>query len=532
MVTRKIDEDEIIQIERQPWADNFFRPLLIVVMIMCINVSIVSLVELINPAWSGLFFLAGMLLTTVEAIYSYRVLQSYLKQGVSVLRYRLAEAAVLIIVLKFFYFMAQPVSVVSREIQSLWSAPLIFFNNEFIMLVVLGFLAWGMASQTIGDFETLYDPYIDNRMTLEGLTERFFWGGGLLVIISGMTHWVAQAGVSSLIDLNRPSLSGVIFNVLVYFMAGLILISQVNLTRLMIRWRFQKTNVVPGLARQWARYGLIFLALVTLVAFLLPTEYTLGLLTTVGIFVEFLINVFLFILQLLFILITLPLSWLLGLFGVEDIGPSAPPERIPPPDLGSQGDGMPSWVEIIRSLIFWGLTLAILAYLIKTYLEDHPELLQHLKRFRPLAVLMGLLTSLWGWVTHWTQAGLALLPKRTPQGSGSASTLSAFQPLNWLNLRRLSPRDRILYYYLNTLKRAEQKGAPRPADQTPYEYEPRLNQSAPDVQAEIHELTQSFVHARYSREAFSEAQASLVQQVWQKIRKAFRARAGGENGRT
>src|SRR5688572_13402003 len=229
MVTGKISEDEIITIERHPWADNFFRPLLIVIMIMCLNLAIVNLVKVINPAWSGTFFLLGMLLTTVEAIYSYRVLQRFLKQGISIFRYRLAEAVVLILILKIFYFMGKPVSTVGQEIQALWQAPLIFFNNEFVMLVILAFLAWGMATQTIADFETLYDPYVDNRMTLEGLTERFFWGGALLVLVSGITQWITRSGISSLIDLDRPSLGGIIFNVLVYFMIGLILISQVNL---------------------------------------------------------------------------------------------------------------------------------------------------------------------------------------------------------------------------------------------------------------------------------------------------------------
>jgi hypothetical protein len=136
MVTGKITEEEIITIERQPWADNFFRPLLIVIMIMCLNFSVVNMVRVINPAWSGTFFLLGMYLTTVEAIYSYRVLQRYLKQGVSTFRYRLAEAAVLIVILKIFYFMGKPISAVGQEIQALWQAPLIFFNNEFMMLVI------------------------------------------------------------------------------------------------------------------------------------------------------------------------------------------------------------------------------------------------------------------------------------------------------------------------------------------------------------------------------------------------------------
>src|SRR4029453_17310782 len=120
----------------------------------------------------------------------------------------------------------------------------------------------------------------------------------------------------------------------------------------------------------------IFLALVTLIAFLLPTEYTLGLLATIGIFVQFILNIFIFILQLIIVLITLPLSWLLSLLGVEDAGLRPAPPRVPPPDLGNAGAGYPSWLEILRSVIFWGLTLAILAYLLKTYLDDHPELLQ------------------------------------------------------------------------------------------------------------------------------------------------------------
>jgi hypothetical protein len=531
MVTRKIDEDEIITIERHSWADNFFRPLLIVIMIMCLNLSIVNLVRVINPAWSGAFFLLGMLLTTIEAIYSYRVLQNYLKQGVSTLRYRLAEAAVLILILKILYFMGKPVSMVGQEIQALWQAPLIFFNNEFMMLVILAFLAWGMATQTIADFETLYDPYVDNRMTLEGLTERFFWGGGLLVLVSGITQWIALSGVSSLIDLDRPSLTGVIFNVLVYFMAGLILISQVNLTRLLIRWQIQKTPVASGLARQWAQYGLIFLGLVTLIAFLLPTEYTLGLLATIGFFVQFLINIFIFLLQLLIILITLPLSWLLSLFGVEDTGlaPSSPPA--PPPDLGPSGAGLPSWLELLRSLVFWGLTLAILGYLIKTYLDDHPELLQQFKRFKPLAFIFDLFSQLWSWLRQWTQAGMAMLPRRKLGGDAASAAGLAAQSLSWLNLRRLTPRERILYYYLNTLRRAEQKGAVREKDQTPYEYEPRLARSAPEVQVEIRDLTDSFVQARYSQEEIGEDQATFVQKLWQKIRRVLRHRRSEDNGR-
>jgi hypothetical protein len=197
MVTGSITQDEIINIKRNRWADNFFRPLLLTTMIMCLNISIVSLVRLANPAWRGTYFLMGMLLTAVEAIYSYRILQQRRSRGISVLRYRLAEAALLVLLLKLLSFMDKPLASISTELQAMWQSPATFFNLEFYIILVLASLVWSAATQTIADFEALYDPYSDNRMPLNSLAERFFWGGGLLVVISGITQWVARSGAAS-----------------------------------------------------------------------------------------------------------------------------------------------------------------------------------------------------------------------------------------------------------------------------------------------------------------------------------------------
>jgi hypothetical protein len=89
-------------------------------------------------------------------------------------------------------------------------------------------------------------------------------------------------------------------------------------------------------------------------------------------------------------------------------------------------------------------------------------------------------------------------------------------------LGRLNARERILYYYLNILKRAERRKLTRKAHETPYEYEPNLEQAVPDVEAEVQQLTDIFVRARYSREGFDDEQAGLVKQQWQRIRGALR----------
>jgi hypothetical protein len=331
-----------------------------------------------------------------------------------------------------------------------------------------------------------------------------------------------QAGFSSLIDWRRPNLGGVIFNVLIYFTLGLILLSQVNLSRLMIHWRVQNITPPAGLARKWAQYGLAFLGLVMLIAFLLPTRYTLGFLATAAILVQFLINLFVFLFQLVIILITLPLTWLLSLFGVTTAGggPEAgPPPVLPPPAAGATYP----WLEVLRSLIFWLVALGIIGYLLKIYLEDHPELLESLKKFRPLNLILQLLGSLWAMLRGWTQAGLEMIPsvlKLSRSGQNGASGLGGIT--GWLGLRRLSARERILYYYLNILERAKKKASGRKQHETPYEYEPNLSQSAPDAKPEVHDLTDIFVQARYSQKPFNEAEATLVKREWQQIRNALR----------
>ncbi|MCL4302587.1 MAG: DUF4129 domain-containing protein [Anaerolineae bacterium] len=528
-----IAEDELLEVKPHPWADNFFRPLLLTVMIMCFNIALVNLVRLFNPAWNGAYFLLGMLLTTVEAIYSYRVLKLYRSRGGSLLRYRLAEAAVLILLLKLLHLAGKPLPQMMVEVQALWQDPESFINLEFYVVLILAAVAWLAATHTMEDFEALRDPYIfrtDSISPLDELASRFFWGGGLLVLISGVTQWVARSGWSSLADWQRPSLGGVILNVLVYFTLGLAMLSQAHLTSLLLRWRIQRINVAPNLVKQWAKYGLIFLGLVLAAAFVLPTGYTLGFLASASILVILLIDVVLFLIQLLILLLTLPLAWLLSLLG------QAPAERFSGmPELPVLPEPAPSaaplpWLEALRSLIFWLLAAAIAGYFLKIYLADHPELVKALKRFKPLGFLAGLLNYLWQKLTGLAQAGLELLPHRLVlTGQGQNEGPGKYR--RWAGLSGLSPRERILYYYLNIVERAARQGTVRQKHQTPFEFEPDLSQVVPEAQPAVNLLTQAFVRARYSQEAFEETQAGLVKVLWQQIRRALKTNAlPGEPG--
>jgi hypothetical protein len=185
----------------------------------------------------------------------------------------------------------------------------------------------------------------------------------------------------------------------------------------------------------------------------------------------------------------------------------------------------PGWLEVLRSLAFWVVALSAMGYMLKIYFDDHPEILEQLKSFRFVGVLIALLAEFWRYFRGWVQSGLDMIPKRIKKREPGSKGVSAGEVWDWLGLRRLSPRERILYYYLNILKRAGQEGVPRKNHQTPYEFEPSLSRTTPDVQPEIHELTDIFVHARYSRTNFTDEQTVLVKALWQRVRRALRSKA-------
>jgi hypothetical protein len=310
---------------------------------------------------------------------------------------------------------------------------------------------------------------------------------------------------------------------LVYFTVGLVLLSQAHLTTLLVRWQVQKIRVSGDLVRQWAKYGFIFLGLVMVGVFLLPTGYTLGFLTSAGITIRFLLGILSFLIELLLLLLSLPFLWFLSLLG-RSPDRLPPPPKVPPvfPEAPPQGAPLP-WFEAIRSLLFWLIALAIIIYLIKIYFNDHPELGRAIRSFKPLGQLLKLLAQLWRHLLGLAQAGMELMPKRLRPTTQATTTTPAPQRWAWLSLRNASPRRRILYYYLNILQRAAKTGSVRRTHQTPYEYEADLNQALPETQMEINALTKAFVRARYSQEPFNNAQAEVAKTLWQRIRDRLRS---------
>jgi hypothetical protein len=269
----------------------------------------------------------------------------------------------------------------------------------------------------------------------------------------------------------------------------------------------------------------ILVSLAALAAFLLPTGYTVGLLDVVAALVYGLGYLATWFGMLLWLIFSLLLTLFARLFGDEPPPPPSPPPSLELPEPGAGATNLdgasPHWFEILRSLVFWSAALAMVFYVIRSYLRDRPELLEALVSLRPIRAMRDFLANLWRRLTGLAEA----IAERAPREFSWRRThrKSPEMPFRMFRLGALSPRERILYYYLSILRRAGQLGFPRHRAQTPHEYSQAIEPHLEGTEKEMFALTQSFVEARYSRHAFDRLQDRRVRAEWRQVKAALRA---------
>lgn len=509
-------------------SKELFRALVLAVMVGCIAWSVVEFLRSLVPGWNGTFLVVGCVLAALQACYSYRLLRTRWALRFSATSFRAAELGVIFVLLKVGSYLDDEWAEVIAEVQSWPANPLGILDAETMVAFGLAFLAWLAVNQTLADLERVGEPPDHDpgyMHPLESIMQRFFGGGLLLLITSGLT----LTAISEALDLERPSVPGLVLNALIYFLLGLAMLGQVQLERLRRYWKLQETQVAANLGSRWRRYSLGLVGLAALAAFVLPTGFAFSLLSlarTAIIVAAYVVSV---AVTLLYMLCGLPFGWILSQFSGEaeqpDVAPlEAPPA--PPPAVVSEVGGGPDWLAILRVVLFWVVTLGITFYLLRRYLRDRPELVQGLLRLRPVGALRRAWTCLWRWLRLWTarlgQSVSERLPRRLLRlpRPGVAGGMTP----DWLRLRGLSPREKVRRYYLNVLRRAGQHGLGRERNQTPYEYQATLEADLAQVRPEVEGLTQAFVEARYSRGEVEPEAARGARAYWARIKAALRGR--------
>jgi hypothetical protein len=505
---------------------DFARPLLLAVMAGCVAWSVAELLGMFFPFWNRLWTVAACVIAALEAGISYRLLRDRRIFFSDRWRLRAVELAFLFIVIKLGRYLGQPLDAFLAELQQwprdLWR--ILEPETAVNFFLALGTLL--LVNDTLADLDELHDPErayspISPR---DSIISRFFYGGLILLLASGL----ARIGLLQLLDLGWPAILGLIANALLYFLLGLALLAQASYAHWSAIWQAEGAAVSSQLAGRWLRHSFVFVLLVAVIAFSLPTFYGEGLLGIVAAFISALFFGLYFVTVLLTGLLAALLNWL---------APPAPPlspETVPRPTplptaepTPPSGPAPPPFtipgldLELLRSLVFWLVIAAMVTYVVFAYVRERPELMQAVRNARLFRALRRIMDFLRRQTGQWAEALRDLRPLERLRELFTRLPVPAPR---FFRLGGATPREQVLYFYLSTLRRAAQLGFPRRPPQTPDEYDPVLETRLTEAQADVRALTEAFDRARYSNAPIEKGTARETRDRWEKVRAALQRR--------
>jgi hypothetical protein len=503
-------------------------------MLACAAISIVQIAEYLQPNWDGTYLIILSFIISLEAMVSHRMMKGIYFLTPEWLLYRGTEWILMLVGLKLALYAVHGFGQLWVDLP-LWRQDFIqnFITAEYLVDLILLFIFWSIAnmfseelSRLEGDEKVLRAEratgIIEHRPEVRrSLANLILVIGGAMIVLAAFMRldWEALWG-------NRPPPSADVLNILVYFLLALALLSLTQFSIMRVHWILNQVPIDRNLAARWLVYAAFFLFVMAALAFILPTRYSVGFLAVLS----YLLNLVLTIISVIAFLLTLPIIFLLGLLASllghsppQAPAPPRPPQ--PPPVPIVQGAGLP---EILKSLLFWLIFLGVIGYSLFSYLQRHQEWLHNLRQVPVLGWLMKGLANVWSWMRRVNKSVSASLGDGIRRLRGRQAERSEMVGGRFFSLRRLSPRQRVLFYYLAMLRRTAERGLPRRPHQTPNEYAHILEEQLPEVDDEVNSITGYFNQARYSRHEITPQHAGRVQQFWQRIRhelhKAFQGR--------
>jgi hypothetical protein len=532
----KTSESQPVVAGSAAWIENWFRPTVTAAMLTCLVVAFVGLASRIVPGWRGPHYVAFAFLVSWEGIQSERLLRRRGPGYSGHFRYRAVEAVVILVLFELIHYVSLGWEALWADVLRWGQDPSTFLDYGFVIggmsILVLWMAAIAITkslyllevhpseippdprSPDYDRWRSDYSQRVDRQAVLRDIVHHYFWGGMVLLILTGL----ARFDVPFLYRYRPPPLSGLVVNTMFYFALGLVLISQAHFSILQVSWRVKRIDVSPRLGTRWAWQAVAFLSLITVVALVLPTGYSVGLPQAIAFAANLIVGTLYFVVSSVFYLLALLLgliSYALGL-RAEPMAPQRPPpvqlSSFPPVDPGTTSS-LPR-LELLKSVLFWGIFLAIVGYSVYHFLRERQELFPGLEGSL-LARLFAWLRGLWQHTRQWSaqvrQAVVTRLGRRSERRE-------RFGPWRVIRLSRLSPRQQVRYFYFSVLRRAARANHARRPQQTPYEYGATLAERVPETAPDVATLTRAFVEARYSQRSLSEQEANVVKRVWLRVR--------------
>jgi hypothetical protein len=512
----------------------FIHALLVCLLLTLMVYAVVQFGEYVLPSWNGVYLLWVGLFVAIEAQYSQRFIGKQLEFQEKIF-YRLAEIIVLIIGTRLLLYILNGFDSFVNDLR-LWQENFMinFFTGEFLFALVIIFLVWGLATflssqlyHLEGD-QDLLEIERESRMAVFRKEVRDSLAITILLIGIFMT-----AGATFILLNERTKgieTSGFPFkmlHVIAFFILGLVLLSLTQFSILRVRWFLDRVPVQNNLTLRWVLFSLGLLLIVAFISFILPTGYSINALE----FLSVVLSIILWVLWAFAFILTFPIIYLLSLIfrllgkdesqveGLQNFVPKMPEQ----PESSNVG-----WGEWVKSLIFWTIFLLVVIFSIIYLLRQNKNLMEKLHAIRLFGMIRWFLISL---KNFFQGAGVKvreiIVEQRQRLQNRNQRTSGRF--FNFINPHRLHPRDKVVFYYLAMIRRAQENGISRLPSQTPYEYEKVLDKTIPDGSQDFNSITQSFIDARYSLNPIDNEKATLVEKNWERIKNMLRNRSKGSD---
>jgi hypothetical protein len=534
-MAKTLTEREVI-LRDTIWMKSLLRPLLVVLLVTCLVASFVAVAQVAVPGWGKGIALPFLLFISLESVYTTLWLSAPERRLQRTTRFRVGEVFVLLVLARIVALLIHGQWPTATLLNQWLRHPMSFIDGTAFFLGFLTLLSWGESALMMGILERMSlkpDELVTRSLSarwmdwnevrarhpsrsqlLQEFSSHWLWGGLVLALCAGLSRVELMPASGQLMGISHLGLSPMLQIALVaYFLGGLLLMSQGRLAVLRSRWQYEGTPTDQAVVRRWGRLGLVMLAIVGLVAALLPFGSSFALAQILMAVINFMVQL---TYALMLLMMTL-LGWLMALMGLGGGIEQSPVAAEEPPrttETITRGLQIPDWVG---GALIWVIMTAIILYSVIAYLSGRGIRLN----LTQLRRLWALLRAWWAiWRGKIEEAGrrvrAAITLHRASAETGERSRW------RFLSLRQLDPRGRIRYFYLSTVRRASESGVPRKPSETPHEYQGDLETGWPELEPELTSLTEAFINARYSAHELRPEDARHVQEVWKRVKASLR----------
>jgi hypothetical protein len=489
-------------------------------MVICFAAVFIQFLNWLFPnlLTPGVLFVCGFVV--LEAFLSFSLVKRLPTAQRQIAYYRVTEMVILLLGLKIFTELRiGPENL--RSNLSLWPVefPFNILTGHFIIAMLPVLASWWAANLFAADLSLLgveeasnFDERLKTTPIRTVILRRFLGLGMFVVILGGIPFQKVYA-------ISLPASSNTIPAIISYFVLGTVLLSLTRYITLETTWWQSKLQIPSQIPRRWFAYSGVILAILVFIISWLPTNYGMGFLATLNAVMHLLYQFILLIYGLFLLVVAL----IMRLFLRKSTFSETPlPEIAPPVDtLPKNNTGSSGW-ELVQSIILWGSLIALAIIALRQYIAYNRDLSEDLRKFRPLRWLSGLWNRFRTSLKKADTSFRALIKNTLQRSRKNASGSALVDEWNIINFRRLSPRQKVIFYYLALIRRAKEAGIPREDSQTPNEYAHKLNSSLQNEKDAVDAMTTSFMEARYSRHDIPQKAARQAETVWETIRRVLR----------